>query len=75
VESAVAARLREETQTLLVGDKTTAGKVLYASERFFSVFTFPLTQGDPKQVLRDKNPWCSPASSQAFIWHHRQHHR
>jgi predicted permease len=55
VESTVAARLRGETQTLSAGAKTTTGKVLFASERFFSVFTFPLTQGDPNQVLRDQN--------------------
>ncbi len=54
-EHTVAARLREETKTLSAGGKSTTGKVLFASERFFSVFTFPLTQGNPNQVLRDKN--------------------
>ncbi len=55
VEHVAAARLREEAKTLSAGDKTTKGNVLFASEDFFKIFTFPLMQGDARQVLADKN--------------------
>ncbi|MEM9672186.1 MAG: ABC transporter permease [Bacteroidota bacterium] len=55
VEHAVATRLREEGVTLSIDNKYIRASALFASEDFFNVFSFDLTQGSRDQVLADKN--------------------
>ena len=55
VEYAVASRLREEGITLSINDRYVRAAALFASEDFFHVFSFDLTQGNQDQVLADKN--------------------
>ena len=55
VEHAVASRLRDEGMTLSINDRYIQGTALFASEDFFNVFSFDLTQGNPAQVIASKN--------------------
>ncbi|MEM6768286.1 MAG: ABC transporter permease, partial [Bacteroidota bacterium] len=54
VEIGATARTKSiNPNTLSFGDKNVKAKGLYASKDFFSLFSFPLLEGSPEQVLQD----------------------
>ena len=55
VEYAVSGRLLRENKILSVRDKNIKAIGLFASQNFFSMFSYDLIQGDKDQVLTDKS--------------------
>ncbi len=54
VEIGATARTKSiNPNTLSFGDKNVKAKGLYASKDFFSLFSFPLLEGSPEQILQD----------------------
>jgi putative ABC transport system permease protein len=55
VEYAVSSRLLKDDKILSVGDKSIKTTGLYASQDFFNMFSYELSQGNEDQVLADKS--------------------
>jgi len=68
IASAVPFRLAAEGNTMATKEKQIRGAVLFAGEDFFNTFTFPLQQGNPKQVLsKPTNIVISNAMAQSLF--------
>ena len=54
-EIAAFVRLQSDRRDLKNGTEVSSQEVFYTDSSFFSVFSFPLIKGDPRQALKDPN--------------------